>query len=186
MGRLILFDLVSLDGFFEAPGHGISWHSVDDEFDRLAIEQLDAAGCLVFGRVTYELMASFWPSEQGMREDPEVARRMNALPKVVFSRTLRSAGWENTAARRWRRGGGDGGPQGRCRKGDLPLRQRRPGRHVHCRRPHRRVPRDREPHRARRGHAAVQDRAAGSTSGSSRAGRMKTATSCCGTSRRAD
>lgn len=112
MGRLILFDLVSLDGFFEAPGHDISWHSVDDEFDRLAIEQLDAAGCLVFGRVTYELMASFWPSEQGMREDPEVARRMNALPKVVFSRTLRSAGWENT-----RLAGGDAAAEMAALKG---------------------------------------------------------------------
>src|SRR5437762_252496 len=55
------------------------------------IGQGKSAGALVFGRVTYELMANYWPNEKG-----EIVDYMNALPKYVFSRTLRTSGWNNT------------------------------------------------------------------------------------------
>jgi dihydrofolate reductase len=96
MRQLISFNLITLDGFFEGPNHDISWHNVDKEFDDFSIEQLDTAGVLLFGRVTYELMASFWPSEVAHANDPLVADKMNSLPKVVFSRTLEKADWNNT------------------------------------------------------------------------------------------
>ena len=96
MGRLILFNMVTLDGLFEGPDHDISWHSVDDEFNDLALEQLAAPAGLVFGRVTYELMAGYWPSQEAKRDDPLVAERMNSLPKFVFSRTMDEVGWTNT------------------------------------------------------------------------------------------
>jgi dihydrofolate reductase len=53
-------------------------------------------GMLVFGRATYELMASYWPTPTAIENDPHVANAMNALPKVVFSRTLKTADWQNT------------------------------------------------------------------------------------------
>ena len=96
MRKVILFNMVSLDGYFEGQNHDINWHRVDEEFDQFAIEQLNTAGALIFGRVTYQLMADFWPTPDALETDPIVAERMNALPKVVFSRTLESVEWNNT------------------------------------------------------------------------------------------
>jgi hypothetical protein len=64
---------------------------------------LKSAGGLMFGRVTYELMANHWPGATG-----EVADFMNALPKYVFSRTLAKSGWNNASLQRGRvRHGGE-------------------------------------------------------------------------------
>jgi dihydrofolate reductase len=93
MARLIMWNLMTLDGFVEGPNRDISWHFDvwGEELERLSIEQLKSAGGLLFGRVTYELMATHWPNAAG-----EVADFMNALPKYVFSRTLTRSGWANT------------------------------------------------------------------------------------------
>lgn len=93
MAKLIMWNLMTLDGFVEGPGRDISWH-LDvwgEELERLSIEQGKSAGGLLFGRVTCELMAHHWPSATG-----EVADFMNALPKYVFSRTLTRSDWNNT------------------------------------------------------------------------------------------
>ena len=93
MARLIMWNLMTLDGFVEGPNRDISWH-LDvwgEELEQLSIEQLNAAGGLLFGRVTYELMANHWPSETG-----EVADFMNAMPKYVFARTVKKSDWNNT------------------------------------------------------------------------------------------
>jgi dihydrofolate reductase len=93
MARLIMWNLMSLDGFVAAPGGDISWHNDvwGPELEKLSIEQGKSAGGLMFGRVTYDLMANYWPGEKG-----EVADFMNALPKFVFSRTLTRSDWNNT------------------------------------------------------------------------------------------
>jgi dihydrofolate reductase len=96
MGKVILFNLTTLDGFFEGPQREIDWHHVDEEFNDFAIEQLKNADTLLFGRVTYEMMASFWPSPQAIKNDPIVANKMNSLPKIVFSKTLSQVEWNNT------------------------------------------------------------------------------------------
>jgi dihydrofolate reductase len=96
MRKLVFFMLTSLDGYYEGPGHAIDWHNVDAEFNKFAIAQLDAVDTLLFGRVTYEMMAAFWPTDAAMKNDPVTAAAMNRLPKVVFSRTLASATWQNT------------------------------------------------------------------------------------------
>ena len=88
--------MVSLDGYIEGPNHDLSWHNVDSEFNAFAIDQLNQAGSLVFGRRTYELMASFWPSKAGQEGDPAVAKRMDSMPKVVVSDGLDKADWNNT------------------------------------------------------------------------------------------
>lgn len=96
MRKVFLFMMVTLDGFFEGPNQDISWHNVDEEFNEFAIQQLDELDTLLFGRVTYEVMASFWPTQFALENDPIVAGKMNAIPKVVFSRTLEKAEWHNT------------------------------------------------------------------------------------------
>ena len=96
MRKLFAFNMVSLDGFFEGPNQDINWHRVDDEFNQFAIEQTGSVDMLLFGRVTYELMASYWPTPAAAADDPIIADMMNRLPKVVFSRTLQMADWNNT------------------------------------------------------------------------------------------
>ena len=93
MGSLVMFNMVSLDGFFADQDGSIDWHTTDEEFNDFSVEQLASAGGLVFGRRTYELMAGYWPAATS---DTDVANAMNSLPKWVFSRTLASAEWTNT------------------------------------------------------------------------------------------
>lgn len=96
MARLIVWNLMTLDGYMEGPNHDLSFHSDvwGAELEQLSIAQLRAAGALMFGRRTHDLMASYWPNESG--ESAEVADFMNALPKFVFSRSVTQSGWRNT------------------------------------------------------------------------------------------
>ncbi|SRR5579871_2553529 len=96
MRKVFLFMMVTIDGYFEGPGKDISWHNVDEEFNEFAIQQLDEIGILLFGRVTYELMASYWPTQSAREDDPIVTQKMNSIPKLVFSTTLERADWENS------------------------------------------------------------------------------------------
>lgn len=97
MRNVIMFNLITLDGFFEGVNKwDIAWHRVDEEFNEFSINQLDRADGLIFGRVTYQGMASYWPTPEAIKDDPEVARRMNTIRKYVFSKTLDKADWNNT------------------------------------------------------------------------------------------
>jgi dihydrofolate reductase len=94
MRRLIMWNMVTLDGFFEgAKSWEIDWHEYvwGEELEQLSKEQLRSADVLLFGRVTYQGMAGYWASEKG-----EIADFMNNIPKIVFSRTLEKAAWNNT------------------------------------------------------------------------------------------
>lgn len=99
MPKMFVFMMVSLDGYMEGPGHDLSWHHVDEEFNIFAAQQMEKADTIVFGRSTYQLMESFWPSKAGLEGDPEVASLMNNTPKVVVSRTLEKVSetdiWKN-------------------------------------------------------------------------------------------
>jgi len=96
MRKLILFNMVTVEGFYEGPNGDINWHNVDEEFNEFAIEQLDSVSVILFGRVTYEMMASYWPTPAALSDDPAVAGKMNSMPKIVFSTSLSSADWQNT------------------------------------------------------------------------------------------
>jgi len=96
MRKLYLFNLITLDGFFDGLNGDLNWHNVDDEFHEFAIDQLDETGMILFGRLTYQMMASYWPKVNAIKNDPIVAEKMNSLPKIVFSRTLERADWNNT------------------------------------------------------------------------------------------
>lgn len=96
MRTVYLFNMVTLNGFFEGPERDISWHTVDGEFNAFAIQQLGNTDLLLFGRVTYDLMAGYWPTDQAGKDDPVVARLMNETSKIVFSKTMDKAAWNNT------------------------------------------------------------------------------------------
>jgi dihydrofolate reductase len=91
--KVIVSEMVSLDGFFGGPNGDIDWHVVDEDFNDFAIAQLNELDVLLFGRVTYQLMASYWPTDAALQDDPEVANKMNTLSKVVFSNTLETVTW---------------------------------------------------------------------------------------------
>ena len=94
---------VSLDGFFEGPNRELDWQLVDDELHEHFNEVLGAMGAFLSGRVTYELMAEFWPTAD---EDPtstkpmvEFARIWREMPKIVYSTKLDHADWNTTVVR---------------------------------------------------------------------------------------
>lgn len=96
MRKLTIFNFITLDGYFEGPNKDISWHYHDAETDEYAIEMLKQGSTLLFGRITYELMAGYWSSPDAIKNTPLVAERMNSADKIVFSRTLKNVEWNNT------------------------------------------------------------------------------------------
>jgi dihydrofolate reductase len=96
MRKLYSFMVVSLDGFYEGPNGEFDWPVVDQEFNEFGIEQLHDTDALLFGRVTYEGMAAYWPTPAAREDDPVVAELMNSLPKMVVSTTLTAADWGDT------------------------------------------------------------------------------------------
>src|SRR4029079_1801067 len=97
MRKLVSFTQLTLDGYFAGPNGDISWaHRKDAEFDAFVADNAKSGGVLVLGRVTYELMASYWPTKDAAKNAPVVAERMNSLQKVMFSRALDKASWNNT------------------------------------------------------------------------------------------
>lgn len=96
MGKLIAYNFTTLNGYFKGLDNDISWHRHGEEENGFAADNLEAKATLLFGRVTYEMMAGFWPTSMAIESMPEVARGMNESEKIVFSTTLESAGWENT------------------------------------------------------------------------------------------
>lgn len=99
MRRLCVFNNISLDGYFTDKKNDMSWaheNAGDQEFQAFVNDNAKGGGELVFGRITYEMMASFWPTPMAKEQMPEVAKQMNALPKVVFSKTLKEVHWNNT------------------------------------------------------------------------------------------
>lgn len=102
MRKIIMFNMVSIDGFFADKNNRIDWHMVDDEFNKFAIEQMenDTVGAMLFGRVTYDLFKSYWPvAATDPQTDPDnlkIANWINSKPKYVFSHTLNDTTWENS------------------------------------------------------------------------------------------
>jgi dihydrofolate reductase len=103
MRKIIFMMSVSLDGYFEGPDHDLGWQLVDEELHQHFNDWLATAGGFLDGRVTYELMASHWPTRD---QDPEASAQeiefagiWRDMPKIVFSRTLERAGWNTTIVR---------------------------------------------------------------------------------------
>jgi len=101
MRKVLFFMFTSLNGYYDRgkphlDWDNIDWHNFDEEMSALSNAQLNSVDVLLFGRKTYEGMASFWPTPEALADSPETAEQMNSLPKIVFSRTLDKAEWNNT------------------------------------------------------------------------------------------
>jgi dihydrofolate reductase len=98
MGKVVVWNLVTVDGCFEGPEpwsldfHELAW---GPELRALSLDFGARAEALVFGRKTYEGMAAYW---QTADEESEIKDYMNALPKIVASRTLTEPAWNNSRA----------------------------------------------------------------------------------------
>jgi dihydrofolate reductase len=96
MRKIIVSNVISLDGYFAGPAGELDWMQVDPEFIEYSFDMLSSMDTILFGRVTYQLMVEFWPTAEAIKNDPLVAGKMNGLNKIVFSKTLQSADWNNT------------------------------------------------------------------------------------------
>lgn len=95
MRKITAFNFVTLNGYFKGPNGDISWHKHGTEENEYAADMLKSGNTLLFGRVTYELMVSYWPTLDAIKNDPIVAKGMNYADKIVFSRTLKKVEWKN-------------------------------------------------------------------------------------------
>jgi dihydrofolate reductase len=94
MRKIIASEMVSLDGFFAGPEGEIDWFVWNDELREYSLGLLGTVDTLLFGRLTYQLMAGYWPD--ATEEDPAIKRGMNTLQKIVFSKSLKTADWNNS------------------------------------------------------------------------------------------
>jgi dihydrofolate reductase len=97
MPKLVVYNAVSLDGYFTDANGDMSWaHKRDPEWQAFVSENASGGGQLLFGRITYDLMASFWPTPLAAQSNPIIVERMNSMRKFVFSTTLDKVSWKNT------------------------------------------------------------------------------------------
>ncbi|NUP10950.1 MAG: deaminase [Polyangiaceae bacterium] len=104
MSRMIVSMMTSIDNYIEGPGRALDWNIESPGFTRYCEEMLAETDTMLFGRVSYEMMIAYWPAAE---TDPKqsssqqaFAKTMNTLPKVVLSRTLARATWNNTTIAR--------------------------------------------------------------------------------------
>jgi len=98
MRKLTVFNFITLNGYYKGPGGDISWHKqiTGEEESEYAKKGAQSGSVLLFGRVTYQMMAGYWPTPAALQQNPGVAEGMNQSEKIVFSKTLKSADWNNT------------------------------------------------------------------------------------------
>jgi dihydrofolate reductase len=96
MRKLVVWNLMTLDGYFEGTKpwdiefHNLAW---GPELQKYAEELGEEGDLLVFGRKTYEGMAAYWPTAEN---EEKIKTYMNAIAKIAVSRTMKQADWNNT------------------------------------------------------------------------------------------
>ena len=98
MRRLIVSNLMSLDGFVAGPKGELDWFvhegfMIGTEFGKYAREMISSVDAILLGRLTYQEFVSYWPTATD--NDPVITERINSLPKIVFSKTLERVEWNN-------------------------------------------------------------------------------------------
>ena len=97
MRKMIVFNNVTLDGYYTGLDGDMGWaHKFDPEWLEFTNENAKGGGVLAFGRKTYDMMAGYWPTPMAVKNMPAVAEAMNKQPKLVFSRSMNEAKWNNT------------------------------------------------------------------------------------------
>lgn len=109
--RIVMFNWVSADGYFAAPDGNLDWVVPDEEQAKAAARDIQNFDTVLFGRRTYEIFAAFWPhavvDASGTVPDPHhpgrrsrehgtIAKALNSMTKLVFSRTLKEVTWKNS------------------------------------------------------------------------------------------
>ncbi len=99
MRKIVVFNLISLDGYFAGEDGNIDWHNVDSEFNDFAVEHTADFGTLIFGHTTYKMFEEFWPQAINdpklSPEDHKIGQIINDVEKIVFSKTLDKVTWKN-------------------------------------------------------------------------------------------
>ncbi|HSX19125.1 MAG TPA: dihydrofolate reductase family protein [Candidatus Saccharimonadales bacterium] len=100
MRKIVVFNMISVDGYFAGLDGNIDWHVVDDEFNEFAIEHTADFGGIIFGRTTYELFEGYWPKAlkdpKTGGDDRKIAQIIDDIYKFVFSKSLNKVVWKNT------------------------------------------------------------------------------------------
>jgi dihydrofolate reductase len=100
MRKIVVFNLVTVDGFFAGVDGNIDWHNVDDEFNDFAIKQTAEFGGLIFGKTTYKIFEEFWPKAMDdpkmSNEDRKIGHIIDDVWKMVFSKSLKDVSWKNS------------------------------------------------------------------------------------------
>lgn len=100
MRKIVVFNMVSVDGYFAGSDGNIDWHRVDDEFNQFAVEHTAEFGGLIFGSTTYKLFEDFWPQAlkdpKTSDDDRKIAQIIDDMWKIVFSKTRTDFTWKNT------------------------------------------------------------------------------------------
>ena len=103
MRKVVWFFSVSLDGFIAGPNGELDWQIIDAEIHQHFNDVLRGMGGFLDGRVTYELMAGYWPTADqdpaSTPQEAEFAGIWRDMPKIVYSRTLQEAGWNTRIER---------------------------------------------------------------------------------------
>ncbi len=106
MRKIVVFNLISVDGFFAGENGDISWHQVDAEFDKFAVEQTASFGGIIFGHTTYKMFEEFWPKvaqtgnwpdgNPAGEDDKKIAHMIDDAWKFVYSKSRKEVTWKNT------------------------------------------------------------------------------------------
>jgi dihydrofolate reductase len=110
--RIVIFEWMTADGYFAATDGNLDWVVPDDAQARAAANDIARFDTVLFGRRTYEQFAGFWPRVledddsttvpdphhpgRRSREHRTVAVALDTMTKLVFSKTLKEAGWRNS------------------------------------------------------------------------------------------
>ena len=97
MRKLNSFTFLSLNGYYKGLNENTSWHQHGKEEAEFSEASLQSENILLFGRTTYLMTSSFWPTEMAAEMFPKVAVGMNNAEKIVFSNTMKKAEWQNTS-----------------------------------------------------------------------------------------
>jgi dihydrofolate reductase len=97
MRKLSAFNFITLNGYYKGINDDTSWHQHTEEAAAYSTQQMKLGNTLIFGRKTYEMMYSFWPSPMAAEYFPEVAKGMNAAEKIVISTSIKAPEWNNTS-----------------------------------------------------------------------------------------
>jgi dihydrofolate reductase len=100
MRKIVVFNLLSIDGFFEGKNHDINWHQVDEEFNKFAVDHTAKFDTIIFGSRTYKLFEDFWPSavnnSKFSADDQRIAKIIDDAQKYVFSKKIKEVKWKNS------------------------------------------------------------------------------------------